>query len=277
MDSTVAGEHVGEVTVKGWRNGLLLILPLTVAWRDVIIQTEAKLNEANARSFWRGSQTTIDCGSRIVSPTELEILLDTIKSTYGLVPIAIVAKDAGTRDAGERYALVPYPELPTIRKQPAGGGPSQGYPAPATSSTVATVTTKEVVPEPVAAPVVAPWYPAGASPNALYIPSTIRSGQRIVHDGPIIVVGDVNPGAEVLSESDVVVFGTLRGLAHAGCMGDENARILAVKLRPPQLRIAGKIARSPEEDTGKNAPQRGPEVARIESGEIQVFPLTPRS
>jgi len=275
MDSTVTGEYMGEVTVKGWRNGLLLVLPLTAPWRDVIIQTETKLNEANARSFWRGSQTTIDCGSRIVSPNELESLLDSIKSTYGLVPIALVAKDAGTREAGERHALVAYPELPTIRKQPAGGGPSQGYTAP-----VATVTTKEVVPEPpmvVAAPVVAPWYPAGASPNALYIPGTIRSGQRIVHDGPIVVVGDVNPGAEVLSESDIVVFGTLRGLAHAGCMGDENARILAVNLRPPQLRIAGKIARSPEEDTGKQAPLRGPEVARIESGEIQVFPLVARS
>jgi septum site-determining protein MinC len=71
-----------------------------------------------------------------------------------------------------------------------------------------------------------------------------------------------------------VVFGTLRGLAHAGCYGDENARIVALSLRPPQLRIAGKIARSPEEG-GKikgGAAERTPEVARIENGEIQIFP-----
>ena len=256
-----------EVTVKGWRNGLLLQLPLTKPWYDVIAQTDHKLDVANAKSFWRGSQTTIDCGARIVAPTELSALVGRIKEEFGLVPTAIVARDAATREAGERLALVTYPELPTVKKLPSGGGPTQGYlsEAPmAQQSSEVTVST------------VAPWYPVGASPHALYIPSTVRSGQRIVHDGPVIILGDVNAGAEVFSESDVAIFGTLRGLAHAGCMGDEKARIIVASLRAPQLRIATKIARSPEEDTARNAPARGPEVARIENGEIQVFPLLTR-
>jgi septum site-determining protein MinC len=257
-----------EVTVKGWRNGLLLQLPLVLPWNELLAQTEAKLNAANAKSFWRGSQTTIDCGSRIVSVAELDALMDRIKAEFGLVPIALVARDSGTREAGERLALVAYPELPTVKKQPSGGGPTQGYTADeqATRQKVDPVVEAESLS-------VAPWYPAGASPNALYIPGTIRSGQRIVHDGPVVVFGDVNAGAEVFSESDVAVFGTLRGLAHAGCMGDERARIIAASLRAPQLRIATKIARSPEEDTARNAPARGAEVARIDGGEIQVSPL----
>ncbi len=260
-----------DVVVKGWRNGLLLQLPLTVAWKEVIARVGDTLNAANAKSFWRGSQTTIDCGARLVTIAELDALMDYVKAEFGLVPISIVARDPATREAGERLALVPYPELPTVRKQPSGGGPTQGYAAGEAATQV--VDAPADLPE----PTVAPWYPNGASPNALYIPGTIRSGQRIVHDGPVIVCGDVNAGAEVFSESDVAVLGALRGLVHAGCMGDEKARIIAVSLRAPQLRIAGKIARSPEEDTARNAPTRGAEVARIEGGEIQVFPLLTRS
>ncbi|MBC8135808.1 MAG: hypothetical protein H8F28_07990 [Fibrella sp.] len=262
-----------EVTVKGWRNGLLLQLPLVSPWNELLAQTDDKLNAANAKSFWRGSQTTIDCGARIVSVAELDALMDRIKGEFGLVPISLVARDTATREAGERLALVAYPELPKVKKQPSGGGPTQGYTAEQREARQK----EDAVVEAAAPPTVAPWYPAGASPNALYIPGTIRSGQRIVHDGPVIVFGDVNAGAEVFSESDVMVFGTLRGLAHAGCMGDEKARIIAASLRAPQLRIASKIARSPEEESGRNIPSRGAEVARIDGGEIQVFPLLSRS
>ena len=277
MDTKELNTNPAEVAVKGWRNGLLLQLPLTLAWRDVMAQTDAKLNAANAKSFWRGSQTTIDCGNRAASVAELSALIDRVKAEFGLAPIALVARDAMTRDAGERLLLTTYPELPTVKKQPSGGGATQGY----TEEERAARLAGGVVPveEALASEshdTVAPWYPNGASPNALYIPGTIRSGQRIVHDGPVVVFGDVNAGAEVFSESDVAVFGTLRGLAHAGCMGDEKARIIAASLRATQLRIAGKIARSPEEGTKKNAPARGAEIARIENGEIEVFPLLVR-
>lgn len=273
MENSHISTNPADVSVKGWRNGLLLQLPLTTAWHSVLSQVDAKLDAANAKSFWRGSQTTIDCGSRVVSVAELSELVDRVKEEFGLAPIALVAHDQSTRDAGTRLVLTTYPELPTVKKQPSGGGTTQGY---TEEERAARLTGEAVVVDAEPTETVAPWYPSGASPNALYIPGTIRSGQRIVHDGPVIVFGDVNAGAEVFSESDVAVIGTLRGLAHAGCMGDEKARIIAASLRAPQLRIAAKIARSPEEDTGKNAPVRGVEVARIENGEIQVFPLSAR-
>lgn len=273
MDTTQTTANPPEVSVKGWRNGLLLQLPLTTTWRDLLIETDAKLNAANAKSFWRGSQTTIDCGNRVVSLAELTALIDRIKTEFGLAPIALVARDDSTRDAGNRLVLTTYPELPTVRKQPSGGGATQGYPEAERVTRLAVNTPADTLTDS-GTETVAPWYPNGANPNALYIPGTIRSGQRIVHDGPVIVFGDINAGAEVFSESDVAVFGTLRGLAHAGCMGDEKARIIAASLRASQLRIAGKIARSPEDEGGKNAPARGVEIARIENGEIQVFALS---
>jgi septum site-determining protein MinC len=238
-----------EVTVKGWRNGLLLILPQDGTWDEVLQQVHEKLDEAKARSFWRGAQTTLDCGMRLVTLEELTALVDRAKRAFGLVPVAVVATEPATREAADKLVLTTYTELPLIKKPPRDKEPEQ-QPAPQQSRN-------------------GTFYPN----NALYVPNTIRSGQRIVHDGHLVICGDVNAGAEVMAGGDVVVFGTLRGLAHAGCFGDESARIAAGSLRPPQLRIAGKIARSPEEHGKAAAGARTPEVARIEGGEIQVFPL----
>ena len=242
-----------EVTVKGWRNGLLLILPQDGTWDEVLQQVHEKLDEAKARSFWRGAQTTLDCGMRLVTQEELTALVDRAKRAFGLVPVAVVATEAATREAAEKLVLTTYTELPLIKK-------------PSREKESEKETELPLAPQ---QPRNGAFYPN----NALYVPNTVRSGQRIVHDGHLVICGDVNAGAEVMAGGDVVVFGTLRGLAHAGCFGDEEARIAAGSLRPPQLRIAGKIARAPEEHGKATAGARTPEVARIEGGEIQVFPL----
>ncbi len=245
-----------DVEVKGWRNGLLLIIPPDDEWTAILEQVDARLDEARARSFWRGAQTTIDCGGRFVSLEELDALLDRVKGAYGLVPIAIVASDPATRAAGEKLALVSYEEMPVIRK------PRREFESMSSSAS-----------DPSGTPEAPEKAPATAN-NSLYLRQTVRSGQRIVNDGHIVICGDVNAGAEIMAKGDVIVFGTLRGLAHAGCYGDESAQIVALSLRPPQLRIAGKIARSPEEGgkTKGGTAERTPEVARIENGEIQIFP-----
>ncbi|HBN08871.1 MAG TPA: septum site-determining protein MinC [Cyanobacteria bacterium UBA8530] len=108
--------------------------------------------------------------------------------------------------------------------------------------------------------------------NALYLKGTIRSGQVVRHDGSIVICGDVNAGAEVIAGGDVVVFGTLRGMAHAGAEGNEKAQVVAVNLRPTQIRIAGKIARSP--DHGAPPLSKSPEVASIVGGDINISPLS---
>ncbi len=75
---------------------------------------------------------------------------------------------------------------------------------------------------------------------------TVRSGQRVVSDGDLVVIGDVNPGGEVAAVGDVYIFGRLAGIAHAGIDGDERAIIAAAELRPLQLRIARTVSRPPE-------------------------------
>ena len=85
------------------------------------------------------------------------------------------------------------------------------------------------------------------------------------------ILGDVEAGAEVVAEGDVVGWGTLRGLVHAGVGGDDEAVICALKLSPTQLGIAGILTRFPVSyDTGYLVAPQPPELARLEAGRIVV-------
>ncbi|MGE5508474.1 MAG: septum site-determining protein MinC [Chitinophagales bacterium] len=102
---------------------------------------------------------------------------------------------------------------------------------------------------------------------ALLVRRTVRSGQRIAFDGHVVVMGDVNPGGEVVATGDIVVWGTLRGTAHAGAGGRLDATVTALRLMPTQLRIAHLITRAPD---GKAAVPKAPEVARVKGEAVVV-------
>ena len=114
------------------------------------------------------------------------------------------------------------------------------------------------------------WTSAPKRPDTYLYKGTLRSGQRITYNGNVVVVGDVNPGAEIRAAGDIIVMGTLRGLAHAGVGGATDVAIVAFKLDPTQIRIGDVIGRPPEGDLG--APKE-PEVARLKDGVILVEPL----
>lgn len=104
--------------------------------------------------------------------------------------------------------------------------------------------------------------------EALLIRRTLRSGQLIHHAGPVIVYGDVNDGAEIVAAGDVLIFGKLRGVVHAGAGGDDHATIGALALSPPQLRIGNYIARSEDKKRKPN----NPEMATVRDGRIVIEP-----
>jgi septum site-determining protein MinC len=113
--------------------------------------------------------------------------------------------------------------------------------------------------------------PSPAVPAVLYLRQTLRSGQTVSHAGHLVIIGDVNPGAEIMAEGDITIWGALRGIAHAGIGGNVNAEIRALKLQPIQIRIAHAIARSPDRPRVKYAGGKvGPEAARIVDGRIKI-------
>ena len=110
----------------------------------------------------------------------------------------------------------------------------------------------------------------------LYLKKTIRSGQSITSDGNLVIIGDVNPGAEVKAKGDITVWGILGGIAQAGSEGNHQTKIRALKMNPIQLRIAHVFARRPD---GVNTPfvQKSsefvPEEAKVYKDKIVINKL----
>lgn len=107
----------------------------------------------------------------------------------------------------------------------------------------------------------------------LYLNQTLRSGQTVTSDGNIVIVGDANPGSEIIARGDIMVWGVLGGIAQAGSKGNDKAVIRALKMNAIQLRIANLYARRVNTE---NIPfvQKSisftPEEARIEGKSIVI-------
>lgn len=104
-----------------------------------------------------------------------------------------------------------------------------------------------------------------------FIRKAVRGGQCINYPGNIVIIGDVNSGAEVSAAGNVIVLGTLKGKVSAGTNGNTKAFIAAFSLQPELLKIAKCMAMSPD-DTGK---PKYPELAKIKEGVIIVEPYLP--
>ncbi len=77
---------------------------------------------------------------------------------------------------------------------------------------------------------------------------SLRSGQKLEFEGSLVVIGDVNSGAEVVASDNIIIVGTLRGLAHAGAQGNKKAVIAANSIEGPQVRIADVVKEIEYED-----------------------------
>ncbi|HKI55572.1 MAG TPA: septum site-determining protein MinC [Trueperaceae bacterium] len=104
--------------------------------------------------------------------------------------------------------------------------------------------------------------------ETVIVARTVRSGGRIESTGSVVVLGDVNAGAEIIANDDIIVVGTLRGLAHAGAGGNEKAVVWAERIQSPQLRIGSAVAQAGDDGTSGS----GPEVAHLKEGVIRLRP-----
>lgn len=108
--------------------------------------------------------------------------------------------------------------------------------------------------------------------KVLMLRATVRSGQFIEYYGNIVIIGDVNPGAQIKATGSIIVMGTMRGVAHAGSNGDYGAFVAALNLLPAQIRIGDIITRSPD---GLGIRTSVPEMAVVKRGMIFVEPYLP--
>ncbi|MDO5518578.1 MAG: septum site-determining protein MinC [Clostridium sp.] len=104
-----------------------------------------------------------------------------------------------------------------------------------------------------------------------FIRKTVRSGQCIKYQGNIVIIGDINSGAEVYAAGNVIVLGQVKGKVSAGTNGNSKAVIAAFLLQPEILRISNVIAMSPDDSEKPSYP----ELAKIKDGTIIVEPYLP--
>ena len=115
-----------------------------------------------------------------------------------------------------------------------------------------------------------PSYLQSQRDTALLVKSTCRSGEIIRHQGDVVVLGDVNPGAEVVASGDIAVFGCLRGFAHAGSEGDTKATIVALSLGSPRLQIGPHVGISSGNKVEPKYTDSGPVIAYARRRSIHV-------
>ncbi|QHQ62247.1 septum site-determining protein MinC [Anaerocolumna sedimenticola] len=100
----------------------------------------------------------------------------------------------------------------------------------------------------------------------------LRSGQVLESETSIIVIGDVNPGARIVSKGNIIVLGSLKGTVFAGATGNTNSFVLALAMNPVQIRIADTIARSPDKPAKDGLKET--KIAFLEDGNIYIEPLS---
>jgi septum site-determining protein MinC len=213
-----------RVQIKGIREGLLITLG-EGPWPEV---RAALLEHVEQQAeFLRGGRLILQVGNHILRAAELGQLRDTL-SDRGLSLWAVLSNSPVTEQTAQTLGLATRINKPVPERTPAKSTET-----------------------------------ALAGEQAVLVRRTIRSGFSVQHHGHVIVIGDVNPGGEIIAGGDVVVWGRLRGMVHAGAEGDEKSVVCALDLSPTQLRIAGQIALTPKR-RGKSRP----EIARLSDGKV---------
>jgi len=112
--------------------------------------------------------------------------------------------------------------------------------------------------------------------EALLIKTTCRSGEVVRYPGDVVILADVNPGAEIIADGDILVWGSLRGLAHAGAGGDIQATIIALNLESPRIQIGPYIGMAPKAKKRGKSDRPGPTLAFVRRQHIFVAPFKGR-
>jgi septum site-determining protein MinC len=214
------------IQIKGLRDGLLVSVD-DAPWEE---QRVALLSQVDGQpAFFQGARLALDVASQVLHVNELVDLRDQL-SERGIFLWAVISESPTTEKTAQLLGLATR-----ISK-----------PRPEESRKFAVEDLGEE--------------------TALFLHRTLRSGTRIEFAGHVVIFGDVNPGAEIIAEGNVMIWGRLRGMVHAGAKGNRGAVICALDVSPTQLRIADEVSAALRP---QGSPK--PEVVRINAeGKLQA-------
>jgi septum site-determining protein MinC len=216
-----------NIEIKGIREGLMITLG-DGEWSDV---HQALLSHVDTQSdFLKGAKITLEVGNHILKAADLGRLRDQL-SERGIILRAVLSNS------------------PTTERNAQALGLATRLSKPLPDRTMRRLETSV------------------RGDQAMLVQRTLRSGHSLKHPGHVIVIGDVNPGAEIVAGGHIVIWGRLRGTVHAGAQGNEDAVVCALDLSPTQIRIAEHISITPPQ---RRKPR--PEIARLVDGKVIAEP-----
>jgi septum site-determining protein MinC len=190
------------IQIKGLRDGLLVSLD-DAPWDE---QRAALFAQVDSQpSFFQGARLALDVASQVLKVNELVDLRDQL-SERGISLWAVISESPTTENTAQLLGLATRISKPRPEENRQFSVEDLG------------------------------------EETALFLNRTLRSGTRIEFAGHVVVLGDVNPGAEIVAEGNVMIWGRLRGTVHAGSKGNRKALVCALDLSPMQLRIAGEVS-----------------------------------
>lgn len=203
------------IQIKGLRDGLLVSLD-DAPWDE---QRAALIAQVDAQpSFFQGARLALDVASQVLRVNELVDLRDQL-SDRGIALWAVISESPTTEKTAQLLGLATRISKPRPEE------------------------TRQFSVEDL------------GEATALFLNRTLRSGTRIEFAGHVVVLGDVNPGAEIVADGNVMIWGRLRGTVHAGSKGNRAAMVCALDLSPMQLRIADEVS-SAVKPRGDPRPER---------------------
>lgn len=214
-----------EIEVKGIKNGLLIELK-DGEWEEQEKALMSHIDENQA--FFKGAKLVLDVGDRPLKSPQLSSLRGEL-SDREIKLKAVLSSSLVTERASQDLGLEIKIDQSSHREE---------------KTTIESMLDGD---------------------EAVFLERTLRSGHKVSYPGHIVVLGDVNPGAELIAGGNIIVWGKLRGVVHAGASGDLEAVVCALDLSPTQLRIADKISVSPPR---KGKPK--PEIARLVDGQVSA-------
>jgi septum site-determining protein MinC len=219
----MSSENDLKVQIKGVREGLLVTLG-EGEWVGLLDNFMQRITDQG--SFFQGAKMILDVGNHILHAADMGSLRDRLFDK-GVTLWAILSNSPTTEQTAQMLGLATRLSMPRPER------------------VIHQNETKVM------------------DNGTIFVQKTLRSGFKISCGGHVILVGDVNPGAEIIAEGSVMIWGRLRGSVHAGAEGDEQAVVCALEMSPMQLRIAN-ISLAVSLKKGKIQP----EIARIQHGQV---------
>ena len=226
-NSDLMADLPASIRIKGMRDGLLVSLP-EGEWEQ---QRRSLLSQIDAQGgFFQGARLALDVGAQIINVNQMAELRDEL-SDRKVSLWAVLSESPATEQTAQLLGLatrVSKPRPEELESIEAG-------------------------------PV--------AEDSALFVNRTLRSGTRIEYSGTVAILGDVNPGAEVVAEGNVIIWGRLRGSVHAGTGGNPASVVCALSFAPMRLQIADQMLsfQDPPDSAGAG-------MALIRDGRVEVEP-----